>query len=78
MAKERKSWEEDSAIVDEVKKESAPAPAAPAPLMGKASESSTLRDSAYGRQDEDTNGEKSTTNLNDPEGSSHPPEGTTV
>jgi len=58
MAKEKKGWEEDSAIVAEVKKGIAPPAAAPGPLAEKASESSTLRGSVAGQQDEGINGQK--------------------
>ena len=78
MAKERKGWEEDSAIVADVKKGSAPPPTTPGLLTEKASESSTLRGSVFGRQEEATNGQRNTANLNDREGPSRPSEGTTV
>lgn len=55
MAHERREWENDSAIMAEMHKESAPAANAPGPLAEKASESSTLR----GHED-DANAEKKT------------------
>jgi hypothetical protein len=72
MAKERKSWEEDTAIVGD-------APAALAPrLTEKTSEVSTLRDSVAARPDEDVNGEKKTTTPEGGEGPSRLSGGTTV
>jgi hypothetical protein len=62
MAKEKKSWEEDSACaVAQEEGSVAPPAAAPGPLAEKASESSTLRGS--GQQDEDTHELKITTEL---------------
>jgi hypothetical protein len=56
MAKEKKSWEDDSAsVIDEKQKPAAPAAVAPGPLGEKASESSTLRGSTVDRHDGDTN-----------------------
>jgi hypothetical protein len=43
MAKERRSWESDSAIIAEEQRENAPAANAPGPLAEKASDDSTLR-----------------------------------
>lgn len=78
MAKEKKSWEEDSAIVAEVKKETAPPAAAPGPMAEKASESSTLRGSTAGQQDESANGPKDAAKPDEGQSASRPPEGTTV
>jgi hypothetical protein len=55
MAKEKKSWEEDSAsVVDAEKKPAASAAVAPGPLAEKVSESSTLRGSTVDRHDGNT------------------------
>jgi hypothetical protein len=62
MAMEKKSWQEDSAIVAEVKETPGPPAVAPGPLAGKASESSTLRGSVVGRHDEDLDVKNNTTN----------------
>lgn len=85
LAKEKKSWEEDSSsVIDEEMKPTAPPPAAPGPVPGKASESSTLRGSEADRRDGDTNATKDTTEkkvTTNPDGgeSSLPPsDGTTV
>lgn len=78
MAKERRSWEEDSAIAGEMRKESAPAADAPGPLAEKASESSTLRGSLTAGQDEDTNGKKTTTSSSEGESLPRPSERTTL
>jgi hypothetical protein len=62
MAKEKKSWEEDSACAVTAEEGSAAPPAAaPGPPAEKASESSTLRGS--GQQDEDRHELKITTDL---------------
>jgi hypothetical protein len=62
MAKEKKSWEEDSAgAITAEEGSAAPPAAAPGPLAEKASESSTLRGS--GQQDEDTHELKITTDF---------------
>lgn len=56
MAREKKSWEDDSAsVIDEEHKPAAPAAVAPGPLVEKASESSTLQGSTADRHDGDTN-----------------------
>jgi len=65
MAKERKSWEEDSTIAGEMRKDSAPGADAPGPLAEKASESSTLRGSLTAGQDEDTDGKKLVTSTDE-------------
>jgi hypothetical protein len=52
MAKERRSWEDDSTIVAELKAGSAPSANAPGPLAAKASESSTLRSSEGHHEEE--------------------------
>lgn len=77
MAKERKSWEEDSAVVDEAIG-SAPAAAAPGPLAEKTSESSTLRGSVAGRHAEDAYDVKKIAITEGGEGTSRLSEGTTV
>ena len=78
MRQERKSWEEDSLIMADVEKPSAPPADAPGPLIGKETESSTLRCSDHGRNDDVTNGHKSGTNNEDGEGASKPSEATTA
>jgi len=78
MRQERKSWEEDSLIMADVEKRSAPPADAPGPLIGKETESSTLRCSDHGRNDDVTNGHKSGTNNEDGEGASKPSEATTA
>jgi hypothetical protein len=78
MAKEKKSWQEDSAMMADAEKANGPPAAAPGPLVGKASESSTLRGSEYGGQDEDTNGRKKPASLDGGENASRPSEGPTV
>lgn len=73
MAKERKSWEEDTAILEEGK---APPATAPGPLAEKPSEEgSTLRGSVGARQDEETSA-KETTNPDDQESAPRPSEAT--
>jgi hypothetical protein len=84
MAKEKKSWEEDSAsVIDEEKKPAAPAAVAPGPLAEKVSESSTLRGSTVDRHDGNTAATNDTTdqkrlpaldtgNVDTAEGSSRP------
>jgi hypothetical protein len=77
MAKEKRSWEEDSACaVAQEAGSAAPPAAAPGPLAEKASDSSTLRGS--GQQDEDTNELKITTDLNGGQNSWRRSEGTAV
>lgn len=74
-------------MVDEEQKPSAPPAVAPGPLPGKASESSTLRDSEADRHDRETNEttetkdtteQKNTANPKGAEGSSKPSDGTVV
>ena len=77
MAKERKSWAEDSSIMADTEK-GAPSANAPGPLFGKASESSTLRGSEQGRQDDLTNGNESIVKPDMAEDASRHSEGTTV
>lgn len=71
MDYERRSWEEDSADMAEMRKDSAPSSAAPGPLAEKASQESTLAD-------EDTNGHKKGTSPGVGEGMSQPVEGATT
>jgi len=74
MAKEKKDWEEDSAIMAEVKKETAPLAAATGLMAEKASESSTLRDSTAVQQDESANGQKEATKPDEGQSASRPSE----
>ena len=74
MAKEKKDWEDDSAIMAEVKKETAPPAAATGLTAEKASESSTLRDSTTVQQDESANGQKEATKLDEGQSASRPSE----
>ena len=74
MAKEKKDWEEDSAIMAEVKKETAPLAAATGLMAKKASESSTLRDSTAVQQDESANGQKEATKPDEGQSASRPSE----
>ena len=76
MAKEKKSWEEDSTCaVAQEEGSAAPPAAAPGPLAEKASESSTLRGS--GQHNEDMNELKITTDLDGGQNSWRHSEGTT-
>jgi len=72
MGKERRSWEDDSALVVDKEKETAPPANAPGPLAEKASESSTLRSSEAG----EASGEKKTATLDNGEGAALSPEAT--
>ncbi|KAE8453948.1 hypothetical protein EG329_007724 [Mollisiaceae sp. DMI_Dod_QoI] len=72
MGKERRSWEEDSVLVVDKEKASAPPANAPGPLAEKASESSTLRGSETG----EASGEKKTATLENGEGAAKSPEAT--
>ena len=68
-------------MIDEEIKTTAPPAAAPGPLAGKASESSTLRGSEADRHNEDTNDTNEKKNATDPEGgqsSTIPSDGSTV
>ena len=77
MAKEKKSWEEDSTCaVAQEEGSAAPPAAAPGPLAEKASESSTLRGS--GQHNEDMNELKITTDLDGGQNSWRRSEGTAV
>ena len=84
MAREKKNWEEDSASVIDEEKKSGPPPAAPGPLPGKASESSTLRGSVADQhaggatETNDMKEKKELVNGEGGEGSSQPSDGTTV
>jgi hypothetical protein len=56
LAREKKSWEDDSAsVIDEEQKPAAPAAVAPGPLAEKASQSSTLQGSTADRHDGNAN-----------------------
>ncbi|TAQ86515.1 hypothetical protein B7494_g5180 [Chlorociboria aeruginascens] len=74
MAKEKKSWEEDSALAD-IKEAS---PAVAQPLAGKASESSTLHSSEPGRYDEDAAAQTNHVVPDSGESRSQRSEGTTL
>jgi hypothetical protein len=77
MAKEKKSWEEDSTCaVAQEEGSAAPPAAAPGPLAEKASESSTLRGS--GQHNEDMNELKITTDLDGGQNSWRRSEGTAI
>jgi hypothetical protein len=82
LAKEKKNWEEDAgSVIDEEIKTTAPPAAAPGPLAGKASESSTLRGSEADRHNEDTNDtneKKNATDLVGGQSSTIPSDGSTV
>jgi hypothetical protein len=78
MAKEKKGWEEDSAIVAEVKKGTAPPAAAPGPLAEKASESSTLRGSVAGQPDDNASKQKDTAKPHEGQSASRPTINTAV
>jgi hypothetical protein len=77
MAKEKKSWEEDSTCaVAQEEGSVAPPAAAPGPLAEKASESSTLRGS--GQHNEDMNELKIATDLDGGQNSWRRSEGTAI
>ena len=78
MAKERRNWEEDSPDLADVEKKSPSAANPGSLLVGKASESSTLRGSEQGRHDEQTNGHLDIATREGAENASHHSEGTAV
>ena len=68
-------------MIDEEMKPTTPPAAAPGPLAGKASESSTLRGSEADRHDTETNDMTEKKNFTNPEGgesAATPSDGTTV
>ncbi|KAG0651607.1 hypothetical protein D0Z07_1567 [Hyphodiscus hymeniophilus] len=77
MAKERRSWEDDTVGMGDIERKMAPPPDAPVPLVGKASESSTLRGSEPGRQDDHMNEDEHPTKPDVAEEASRHSEGTT-
>lgn len=78
MAKEKREWEEDTAILAAEEKNAPPANA-PGPLAGKASVPSTLRGSALNQYSDDAQqGQKETANRDTGENQPGPAEGTSV
>ncbi|RFU31585.1 hypothetical protein B7463_g4752, partial [Scytalidium lignicola] len=69
LVREKRSWEEDSAIMTDVNEGLAPLPVAPAPRAEKAGEPPTPHGS-IGRQNEHTTGEEDSTNPDNAESSS--------